>query len=479
MPVGLNDIHEAGLRLGEVAGEGRCLVACRPFPAGTILLAETPIARDSKALCAKHMSKNPSSFDLLRGHENLAAADMKGETRPFLVEVETNSFAFGGKCVVFNAFSMLNHACATSTEEKACFSILSTGEEPVTDSLQVKLVATRDIEVDEPIRISYHELLADPQSKLERIQAHCGGNCKCSVCRAQGSQKDVCQLGRVISIGTCCQHCSGGGPDPGVGDLVELQGLTSSSEYNALHGRVLQTRADGRFLVFVLYQGTEKQLWLKSENLWPLNKGTGQNLMKCSRCKAVWFCSRECQRAAWKEHQRFCEPESKGFEQEYQELILHKQRFDSRAERQDAPLQDVLKLFNMGEMFIRKWIQPGRAHRPALGHRMVQSAAECAITAGTLALWRQLTDGTLDGNVWARVAAVAQQHASYVRSVVPRFHIAHWTALYHFRGLLSLRSLGTGGDPAMERAAKELESDFGRQLDVLSVRSRSRCYVIS
>ncbi|CAE8743091.1 unnamed protein product, partial [Polarella glacialis] len=76
---------------------------------------------------------------------------------------ETNSFLFAGRCVAFNAFSMLNHACATSLEENACFSILSTGDKPVDDDMEVKLVATRDIKPGEPIHISYHELFAEPQ----------------------------------------------------------------------------------------------------------------------------------------------------------------------------------------------------------------------------------------------------------------------------------------------------------------------------
>lgn len=35
------------------------------------------------------------------------------------------------------------------------------------------------------------------------------------------------------------------------------------------------------------------------------------SLQKCSRCRAAWYCSKECQRADWKDHKPFCKPVSK------------------------------------------------------------------------------------------------------------------------------------------------------------------------
>ncbi|CAK0825219.1 unnamed protein product [Prorocentrum cordatum] len=154
MPVGLAEIERAGLGLEEVPGEGRCLVAGRAFAAGDVLLVERPLVRDNARQAAQEVARAPQRFDLLRGEQNLAAASLSPEAlaaQPFLAEVETNSFTFGGKCAVFNALAMLNHACATSLEEKACFSILGTGEQPVDDRLEVKLVATRDLATGDPI----------------------------------------------------------------------------------------------------------------------------------------------------------------------------------------------------------------------------------------------------------------------------------------------------------------------------------------
>jgi uncharacterized C2H2 Zn-finger protein len=33
----------------------------------------------------------------------------------------------------------------------------------------------------------------------------------------------------------------------------------------------------------------------------------GGNLLRCGRCKKVSYCSKECQRAAWKSHKKKCE----------------------------------------------------------------------------------------------------------------------------------------------------------------------------
>lgn len=32
----------------------------------------------------------------------------------------------------------------------------------------------------------------------------------------------------------------------------------------------------------------------------------GDNLLRCSRCKNSWYCNKECQRTAWKQHKKVC-----------------------------------------------------------------------------------------------------------------------------------------------------------------------------
>lgn len=467
MPVGLREIESAGLGLTEFPGEGRCLTANRRFAAGEVLLAERPLVRPSSEDAAREIQRDPSRFSLLRGSENHAAKNVKDAPQPFLVEVETNSFMFGGQVVVFHAFSMLNHACATSEEEKVCFSILNTGDVAINDELEVKLVATRDILPGEAIRISYHELLADAKAKEEQMHAHCGGPCGCSVCCLQGAE-DMRQLGRVLSEPAMCQHCGGGLRTLREGDLVSTQGLTTAI-YNQLHGRIKQTRKDGRFLVAAQFGGVEKQLWLKSEHLVPL-EGTSADLQRCGRCKSVSFCSRECQRAGWKEHKPFCcEEAGPSWEAEHATLALGRRRFDDPSARQDAPTGDLLRVFADAERFVQKWTQLGRSRRPAPGHRAVQQMLAFAIPMGTLALWRSWTDeGALDAGLWARVAVLAKLHLHHIRALVPRFHIAHWTALHHVWGLLSFRDLAQM-NPAMAKRSADLAAEFEGQLDVARV----------
>mmetsp|Transcript_79339 Transcript_79339/g.220719 ORF Transcript_79339/g.220719 Transcript_79339/m.220719 type:complete len:603 (-) Transcript_79339:40-1848(-) len=469
MPATLQDIADAGLQLVELPGEGRCLSAVRSFVAGDVLLAERPMVRASGKDAAQDIARDPSRFGLLRGAQNLAAAKVAEPEYPFLLEVETNSFTFGGQTVVFNCFAMLNHACATSQEEKACFSILNCGDVAIDDRLEVKLVATRDISAGEPIRISYHEVFEDPIKKMERIQAHCGGQCGCSLCRFQGSERNVQQLGCVLSEAIMCQHCGEGTRPPRVGDRVAIERLTTAM-YNGLHGRVLQTRRDGRALVLLFFEGVHKQMWLKANNLMPL-EGVGVSLQKCGRCRSVYFCSRECQRAGWKDHRRFCsEDTASSWEQDYAVVLHMQQPFDDPAARQARPVEAVIAAFEAADHFVRKWTQPGRSSRPAPGHEAVQGLLLRSIPLGTLALWRLWSNkSVLDGGLWIRVAALAQLHLQHVRAMVPKFHIAHWTALHHLRGLLSIRDLQTQVDPVVARTAASLAAIFERQLDVARV----------
>jgi len=70
---------------------------------------------------------------------------------------------------------------------------------------------------------------------------------------------------------------------------------------------------------------TEEEIWRRIENLGfgvetskllePMNccpqcwtKNTGDKKKYCTRCKAVFYCSKECQRNDWKEHKRDCIP---------------------------------------------------------------------------------------------------------------------------------------------------------------------------
>lgn len=434
-------------------------------------MVEQPVVRARAEDVARHIEQHPAKFGLLRGGANLAAAHVADATQPFILEVETNSFMFSGKCVVFHVFSMLNHACATSNEENVCFSILNTGDKTIDDGLEVKLVATKDISAGEPLHISYHQVFAEPVEKEERIKAHCGGNCRCSLCRARGSVLDLEQLGREFPGRGVCQHCRSGNREAKTGDLVALLSGAGAA-YFGLHGRVLESRAsDGRLLVRLQFQGREERLWLAASHFRSLGVDASlPGLRQCGRCKTVAFCSEQCQRAGWKAHKAFCGEKPRcSWKDEYRELQLLRARFDGPEARQAANASDLTSAFDSARRFVQVWTQPGRAPHLAAGHQAVQQALLLAIPLGTLALWRQLAEGVADRVLWSSVGELVRLHLQTVRALVPRFHIALWTALHHVRGLLSLRELMPESSGADGSSVGDLVREFARHLDVAEV----------
>lgn len=52
----------------------------------------------------------------------------------------------------------------------------------------------------------------------------------------------------------------------------------------------------------------------------------------CSRCKAVRYCSRECQKAHWKEHKKVCKAPSNGAQKSAEELAAIEKKKKEEAE---------------------------------------------------------------------------------------------------------------------------------------------------
>lgn len=474
MPARAGDIEKAGLRVEDLSREGRCLVAARKFPAGALLFTERPLTGPSAEAVAARVAQDPDSFTLLRGSESIRSrlqSERDGAPLPpFLAEAETNTFVFGGRVVLFHAFSMLNHSCAGSWEENACFSVLFTGDSSIDDDTEVQLVAVRNIAADEPVRISYHELFAEGAAKAERLQAHCGGDsCGCSLCLGN---RPLTQLHRTLAVPLTCQRCAVRGssvPVPQKDDIVLVDGL-GAAEYNGLLGRVLQgPRTDGRLMVLILFQAAEKQLWVKPDKILLVEAGQS-GLQQCARCSAVSYCSRDCQRADWKAHKGLCGASCPHWEEEYLALRALRARLDQPAVRQQCSPEEARRAFEQAERFIARWTQHGRARRPAAGHQAMQEAALFGTAAGTIALGRRLAvDGFFDAAFFASVVALALLHQKAVLAAVPRFHIAHWKALYNFRGLLTVQELQTGKDAVAVDAAGRLRAELQKHIDVVRV----------
>ncbi|CAE8689137.1 unnamed protein product, partial [Polarella glacialis] len=133
-----------------------------------------------------------------------------------------------------------------------------------------------------------------------------------------------------------CQHCLRCSPEgkPALksGDLAEVQGKADSE---GMYCKITEARSESEFLVQALHQGTERQLVLKPSQLRSLSS---DGLQKCGACKSVYFCSRECQRAAWKYHKPFCAAASSSWDpawtEDRAELLQLRARFESPSARQ-------------------------------------------------------------------------------------------------------------------------------------------------
>lgn len=367
---------------------------------------------------------------------------------------------------------MLNHACVMSQQENVCFSILDAGDKPIDSTLVVKLISTRDILAGEPLRISYHELLEDPAIKLRRIQAHCGGSCRCSLC-LEDSTWDSRQLCRAFTEAATCQQCGKtANRRPCRGDLVSLQRM-QREECEGLCGRVAEVLEGGACVVLTTYCGQELRLQAERGQLVYLGPGCGAELLRCGRCQRVYFCSRACQQVGWKAHREFCSDVASSWEEEYGTLrATRRLLLDNPVVRQQASLEELTAAFESTERFVHKWTQPGRCHRLAAGHYAVQDAVQFALVAAVLMLWQQLSAAVAivaRGAHWVRAAKLSLLQLRHVRALVPRFHIAHWGALRHTQGLRSLWDLQAAGErtPAEKQVAARLSAELERHADVV------------
>lgn len=376
--------------------------------------------------------------------------------------------------MAFNVFSMLNHACAASTEENVCFSILSTGEIAVDDNLEVKLVAIRDIQAGEALRISYHELFAEPGARQERIRAHCGGFCACSRCHLEREE-----AGLAATLPLCvaskrakCQVCSSEEPAE-KGEVVELFGICHR-ELQGATAILREARSDG-MCVELLHQGLRVCRSVPRDAVRRFD-GDGKDLLKCGACKSVHFCSRSCQREGWKEHKRFCSTTSGSWQSDRAKLENIRKKYEVPYNRQSASESELASAFKNFEFYIEKWTQVGRSSHLGSGHQAIQEAILLAIPIGSLLLWKvasrdqAIGDVGDVGDIYLRLLKLAHMNLRNVRLLVPRFHIAHWTALYFVNGILLAKELvQPDALESQNRLVKAMSSDFERCLDIADV----------
>ena len=193
------------------------------------------------------------------------------------------------------------------------------------------------------------------------------------------------------------------------------------------------------------------------------------NLQKCSGCKVVYFCSRSCQRQGWQAHRSFCGTSAglNSWVSERATLQELRGHFEDPAARQSASAEELLSAFRRFQHFIDKWTQAGRLPHLVPGHYAIQESLLVAIPIGSLLLWKSASLASdVKVEIYQRLVKMVSMHVRHVQLLVPRFHIAHWTALHYVLGILLAKDLvGTSHNTSTASLASLFESN----LDVAKV----------
>ena len=241
----------------------------------------------------------------------------------------------------------------------------------------------------------------------------------------------------------------------------ELKGTT---------GILREIRSDG-MNVELVYQGQRLCRTVPRDAVRPFDCKNKElrELLKCGACKDVHFCSRSCQREGWKEHKRFCSS-SGSWQSDRVKLEAIRKKYETPQNRQLASESELASAFESFEFFIEKWTQVGRNTRLGSGHQAIQEAVLFAIPIGSLLLWKIAgRDPEAVQDIYLRLLKLVHMNLRNVRLLVPRFHIAHWTALYYVNGLLLAKELVADGNESSNRLVKALSADFERCLDIADV----------
>ena len=283
---------------------------------------------------------------------------------------------------------------------------------------------------------------------LQALVSNVRRGCSISECqgRLEAEKPMLADIGLQLSLerwSPRCQACNSAAPNIRPGDAVQI---LRHRELAGAMGITQEVRGGKTLILKTLLHGREHEGELLLDNVRSLS--AVKDLHRCSGCKLVYFCSRSCQRQGWHAHRRFCtgsaQPKAGQFSEESwmpERAALHELRakFDNPEARQLASTQDLLSAFRRFQHFIDKWMQAGRLPHLAPGHYAIQEALLVAIPIGSLLLWKSAAmPPEVKSEIFERLVKMVSMHVQHVQMLVPRFHIAYWTALHYVLGLLLL-----------------------------------------
>ena len=73
---------------------------------------------------------------------------------------------------------------------------------------------------------------------------------------------------------------------------------------------------------------------------------TFEKLLKCSKCKKVKYCSRECQIADWKKHKKNCEAENNGSHDDSDQTNFEEQKQEPDSEEIEIKKITIFDIFD-------------------------------------------------------------------------------------------------------------------------------------
>ena len=171
-----------------VPGKGFAAFAARPYFKGEQVWRESAIVVvfgkrpfTEEQVCALHLSITQLPPDQKKQFEDLANVFPEEEQGTEVAILRTNSFAMedGQGSAVYPNLARINHSCFPNVRQEQDISV--SGE------VQMQIIASRDIEINEEINISYIDIRQTTERRREQLDMSYRFHCVCTLCKAHDS----------------------------------------------------------------------------------------------------------------------------------------------------------------------------------------------------------------------------------------------------------------------------------------------------